>query len=95
MSSQPKYKGGVLVRISPDGKKILHLHNDVITHKITSKIADIEIDRVTDIYFNNSMRCWRVLICDTGEILGRFKTREEALEFERGFLEEKMRRHEG
>jgi hypothetical protein len=87
-----------LLRISPDGKEVLHLYDDKLV-EMTRKTSDIEIKRATDVFFDNEDQVWRIKFLPRGlkdmeTILAiPFGTREEALEYERGALENDMRCH--
>lgn len=83
-----------LIRISPDGKEVVCLHNDFI-HKIISKHSDVVIKRASDVFYDNKIKMWRVRILEPYEELLplKFFSREEALEFEKRFLEDSMTVH--
>ena len=78
----------VLVRISPDGKKTLHLHND----KLRFSFSDPSIHRATDVFFDNELKKWRVKLLREDMVLDfQGDSRQEAIEHEILILEEMMR----
>jgi len=80
-----------LVRISPDGKEVVHLYDDNL-FELTSKTADIEVERASDIFFDNEKKNWKVRILKTGEVLpASFKSREGAKTYEISVLESRLR----
>ena len=80
-----------LVRISPDGKEVLHLYDDKVA-QLTSKTSDIKVTRASDVFYDNESKCWRIKFRHTNAILALpFETRAEALEYERLVLEQDMR----
>jgi len=87
-----------LIRISPDGSEVLHLYDDKLM-EITSKISDVEVERATDVFFDNEDKVWRVRLLPRGVrcmetvLAVSFKTRQEALDHERSILENDMRCH--
>jgi hypothetical protein len=84
-----------LIRISPDGREVLHLYDDKI-HEVTSKTCDTTVTRASDVFYDNDLGKWKVRFIDTGLLLPvAFKSREEAIEYEKEFLEEYMRLREG
>jgi hypothetical protein len=81
----------MLIRISPDGKEVVHIHNDTY-NKITSEHADITINRASDVFFDNQEQKWRVKIRHTKSLLAiTFDTRQDALNFEGKLLENYLR----
>ena len=85
-----------LIRISPDGKEVVCLHDDFV-HNIIRKHSDVEIKRATDVYYNNDEKMWRVKLLGEpwDEILPvKFFTRKEALDYERIYLEYLIKDHE-
>lgn len=82
-----------LIRISPDGKEVVCLHNDFI-HNVVKRHADVEIKRATDIYYDNEEGVWRVKLLGEpwDEVLPiKFFTRKEALIWEVDFIEHLMK----
>ena len=84
-----------LIRISPDGKEVVCLHNDFI-HQVISKHSEVIIKRASDVFYDNKLRVWRVRILEPHEELlpQKFFDRESALEFEKKFLEYHMTVHD-
>mgnify|MGYP001814065504 FL=1 len=81
----------MLVRISPDGGEVVHLHNDKY-NQITSKHSTMKIERASDVFFDNEIQRWRVKIRHTNAILAiDFATRQEALDHEHALLENDLR----
>lgn len=81
----------MLIRISPDGGEVVHLHNDKY-NQITSKHADVEINRASDVFFDNSIKKWRIKFRHTNAVLAiPFDTRQEALDHEVALLENDIR----
>jgi len=81
-----------LIRISPDGKEVVNIHND-FTHQITSRHADVEINRASEVYYCNINKGWKIKMLIRGHMHGlllpvMFHTRQEALDYEVEFLEE-------
>ena len=86
-----------LIRISPDGSEVVYVHNDVIHSNITSKHADLEINRATDVYYDNDEKMWKVRILKEpfNEVLPiKFYTRKQAIDYEVLYLEDLLRKHE-
>ena len=84
-----------LIRISPDGKEVVCLHNDFI-HNIVKKHSEVNIKRATDVYYDNEEGYWRVKLLGEpfDEVLPvKFFTREDALTHERVYLEYLMKEH--
>lgn len=82
----------MLIRISPDGKEVLHLYDDKY-NQITSKHSDMEITRATDVFFDNDMQVWKIRFLSNNEVLPVvFRNRERALKHERWILEKLLRR---
>lgn len=80
-----------LVRISPDGKEVLHLYDDKLM-SMTSKTSEVEVERASDVYFDNKESLWKIRILATGEILpASFKDRSIALVYEKIVLESRLR----
>jgi len=81
----------VVLRISPDGKEIVNIHNDFM-QQVLSTLADLKIDRVSDVYYCNKDHGWKIKYLKTGLILPvMMKTRQEAIDYEVEFLEEQLR----
>lgn len=81
----------MLIRISPDGKEVMHLSNDKY-NQITAKHSDMEITRASDVFYDNSSQCWRIKYNHTNAILIiPFATRQEAIDFEIATLENDLR----
>lgn len=82
-----------LIRISPDGKEVVCLHNDFI-HNIIRKHAEVNIKRATDVYYDNDEKMWKVKLLGEpwDEVLPvKFFTRKDALYHERVYLEYLMK----
>ena len=80
-----------LIRISPDGKEVLHLYNDKLID-ITSKTSDVEVTRASDIFFDNETSKWKIKILATEEILPvSFIHRGIAQDYEKIVLEDRLR----
>lgn len=80
-----------LIRISPNGGKVKYLHNDKL-HEALKEHVDMEINRATDIAYDNEEKVWRIRLVETNVLLViPFNTREEALEYERRLLENDLR----
>jgi len=80
-----------LIRISPDGKEVVHLYDDEVI-KLTSKTAEVQIVRASDIFFDNEAKHWMIRVLATGEILpATFKSRVLAMEYEKLVLENRLR----
>lgn len=81
----------IRVQISPDGKTFQHIYNDSL-QSLDNALGEVEIHRATDIYFDNVDRLWRIKMLDTKEVLEQgFETRQEALDFEHEYLQERMK----
>lgn len=79
------------IRISPDGKEVMHLYHEEY-NKITSKHADVRIDRATNVFFDNDVKRWRVAFLDSDTVSEEsFESRREALEFETKVLQVALR----
>ena len=81
-----------LIRISPDGSETLHLYDDKL-NTMTSKIADVEIHRASDVYFCNRDKHWKIRFKEL-VLPVMFRHRFQALEYERDFLEEYLKEGE-
>ena len=80
-----------LVRISPDGKEVLHLYDDKLMG-MTSKTSEVEVERASDVYYDGKASVWKVKILATGEILPvSFGNRSMALSYEKIVLEGRLR----
>jgi hypothetical protein len=85
-----------LIRISPDGSEVVYVHNDVIHSNVTSKHSDVEIQRATDVYYDNEEKMWKVRILAEpfNEVLPvKFYTRQQAIDYEVLWLEKLLREH--
>lgn len=82
-----------LIRISPDGKEVKYLYDDDI-YQAMSNHTTIEVTRASDVFFDNEDRVWRIKFLDSNTTLViPFGSREEALKYERGLLENNLRNH--
>lgn len=80
-----------MIRISPDGKEVLHLYNDKLL-PLDKLSGDIAVERASDIFFDNDICSWRIKILKTGEVLDTcFIDRETAKEHEVEVLESRLR----
>jgi len=74
------------IRISPDGKLIEGLYDDKFPwHGLR---GELEINRASDVFFDQRVQKWRVKILHNYRILPKsFKLREDAITYEREYLE--------
>ena len=80
-----------LIRISPDGKEVLHLYNDRLVD-LVSKTSEMSVERASDIFFDNETSMWKIKILATKEILPvSFIHRGMAQEYEKIVLEDRLR----
>jgi hypothetical protein len=83
-----------LIRISPDGKEVLHLYDDKIC-ELTGKHSTLKITRATDVFYDNEIGKWRVEMLVAGYCLPEsFTKRSEALAYEKKILEHRLRNGE-
>lgn len=78
--------------ISPDGSVLTSVYNDVLD---VSVIGKPEINRATEVCFNNLKGCWTVkslppLFAVERVLADGFKTRADALDFEIAYLNKYM-----
>jgi hypothetical protein len=78
------------IRINPDGT-MAFLHDDTIVQAL-EKQGKINIERASDVSYDNEAHGWRVYIPGTKDQLldGLFNTRAEALETEKTYLEARL-----
>lgn len=80
----------IRVRISPTGGRFKHIYNDAL-RPMDEAMGVIEVNRATDVFFDNYDRLWKIRDLSTGEILEEsFIKREDALAFEHNYLQNRM-----
>jgi hypothetical protein len=85
------------IRISPDGKEVIFVHDDFLK-TVVERHCVVEINRATDVFYNNTSKKWRIKMLLRGYMYGcclmeEFATREEAIEYEKQHLEVLIRSH--
>lgn len=76
------------LRVSDTGV-ITSIHRDD-TNELATGSARI-ICRASDVEYNNELACWEASIREDGQVLTGYATRQEALDAEVAYLEEKLR----
>ena len=79
-----------LIRISPDGKEIAHLHDDKLT-SLTRSTSKVEINRASNVFFDNDIKRWRVRVIGEKLLPATFLERDTALAYEKIKMESKLR----
>jgi hypothetical protein len=83
----------VVVQVSPNGEHLTVLYDDRLL-PVFSKLGQVTINRVSDVFFDNDIGKWRI-----GQAWGvlpeTFETRAEAIECEINFINEALREKEG
>jgi hypothetical protein len=74
------------IKISPDGKLIEGLYSDKFPWM---KLGSLNVTRASDVFFDEESQSWKIRLSRTKQLLPvHFSRREDAIAYERGFLEE-------
>jgi hypothetical protein len=80
----------IRVRISPTGGRFKHIYNDAL-RPMDEALGNFEVNRATDVFFDNASNMWMIRDLSTGETLEEsFIKREDALAFEHNYLQHGM-----
>ncbi len=76
----------IKIKISPDGKLVQGLYDDKFPWY--GLRGELEIERASDVFFDPKEQGWKVkILCNQLVLPGCFKLREDAIAYEREYLE--------
>jgi len=85
------------IRISPDGKGVVFVHDDFLK-AVVERHCVVKINRATDVFYDNTSKMWKIKMLLRGYMHGvclpeEFTTRQDAIDYEKAYLEDLIRTH--
>lgn len=75
-----------VMTISPDGKEVAGLYSDKLPYR---ELGNMSVTRASTIEFNGELQKWVVNILDENRFLGVFESRQEAIDAEIRYLNDR------